>query len=46
MKLEELHVYSITMDLDGTLWDLSQICARAWNSTLEQLSLHIIRFLT
>ncbi|MCK5674017.1 MAG: HAD hydrolase-like protein [Spirochaetales bacterium] len=36
MKLEQLQVDSIIMDLDGTLWDSSQTCARAFSSVLEQ----------
>jgi phosphoglycolate phosphatase len=34
---------SLVFDLDGTLWDTCQTCARAWNIALER---HDIRFRT
>jgi phosphoglycolate phosphatase len=28
---------SIIFDLDGTLWDAAEACAKAWNEALKQM---------
>lgn len=33
------HFDSIIFDLDGTLWDTSEICAKAWNNALVELEI-------
>lgn len=35
---------SIIFDLDGTLWDSTQLCADAWNESLEALKLKSKKF--
>lgn len=35
--LEFENLDSIIFDLDGTLWDASSICAKAWNVALEEM---------
>ena len=33
------HFDSIIFDLDGTLWDTSETCAKAWNNALVELEI-------
>ena len=36
MRMQLKNVDSIIFDLDGTLWDASTACAKAWNKAFEQ----------
>ena len=37
MTMDKLSVDSLIFDLDGTLWDTTATCAKAWQSVIDNL---------